>query len=425
MTATSTPTRFAALRDRHSRPYLFAAGLAMMGDNIEHVITYWVLWEKFHSTALTGFEIISHWLPFLLLSVTFGGFAQRYDCRRLIQIAQLLFMAVSITWGILFATNSLTIWMACVLLVLHGCAGALWAPAEQLLLHDFAEPANLAGAIRLNATFRSLGVLFGPAVGAALLLGLGPEFGIWANVLFYLPMTLLLFRTPFTGHTRDGEEMRLAPRPAGGILGAVRTVRDVKLAPAVVSMMALGGLGALFVGGAIQVSMPSFAVALGAGSAGLAYGVLLFANGIGAVLGGFVLEAISILKPNVLTAVLGTAFFGAFILLFATTSSYIVAVIALVIAGFANMASLSVSQSIVQLMAAPAERGRIVGLFSTVSSGFRTGSGIILAALGAVAGIRGSLALSALILTVGALVVGVWTWWDYRRREAAAGVTAA
>jgi hypothetical protein len=71
------------------------------------------------------------------------------------------------------------------------------------------------------------------------------------------------------------------------------------------------------------------------------------------------------------------------------------------------------------------ERGRIVGLFSTVSSGFRTGSGIILAALGAVAGIRGSLALSALILTVGALVVGVWTWWDYRRREAAAGVTAA
>jgi hypothetical protein len=33
--------------------------LAMMADNIEHVITYWVLWQKFHSPALTGFEVIS------------------------------------------------------------------------------------------------------------------------------------------------------------------------------------------------------------------------------------------------------------------------------------------------------------------------------------------------------------------------------
>ncbi|RKR76519.1 MFS transporter [Frondihabitans australicus] len=419
MTTAAAPTRFAALRDRHSRPYLFAAGLAMMGDNIEHVITYWVLWQKFHSTALTGFEIISHWLPFLLLSVTFGGLAQRYDCRRLIQIAQVLFMCVSVVWGILFATDTLQVWMACVLLVLHGCAGSLWAPAEQLLLHDFAEPADLPGAIRLNATFRSLGILFGPAVGSVLLLGLGPHFGIWANVVFYLPMTILLFRTPFTGHTRDGVAMGAGAKPVGGpgaaIFGSVRTIREVRLAPAVVSMLVLSGLMALFVGGAIQVSMPEFAVALGAGSAGLAYGVLLFANGIGAVLGGFLLEAIGVLKPNVLTAVLGTIFFGGFILLFATTGSYWLAVVALVVAGVANMASMSFSQSIVQLMAPPGERGRIVGLFSTVSSGFRTGSGIILAVLGAIAGLRGALAWSALILFVGAIVIGLWTWWDVRR----------
>ena len=45
----------------------------MMADNIEHVITYWVLWQKFHSPALAGFEVISHWVPFLLFSVYFGG----------------------------------------------------------------------------------------------------------------------------------------------------------------------------------------------------------------------------------------------------------------------------------------------------------------------------------------------------------------
>jgi hypothetical protein len=32
----------------------------MMADNIEHVITYWVLWQKIHSPALAGFEVISH-----------------------------------------------------------------------------------------------------------------------------------------------------------------------------------------------------------------------------------------------------------------------------------------------------------------------------------------------------------------------------
>ena len=49
----------------------------MMADNIEHVITYWVLWQRFHSPALVGFQVVSHWLPFLMLSVWFGGLAER------------------------------------------------------------------------------------------------------------------------------------------------------------------------------------------------------------------------------------------------------------------------------------------------------------------------------------------------------------
>src|SRR5215475_773920 len=199
----ATPAKFAALRNRDCRPYLFGAALAMMADNIEHVITYWVLWQKFHSPALAGFEVISHWVPFLLFSVYFGSLADRLDCRRVIQCAQLLFMLVSAAWGVLFLTGSLHIWEACVLLVLHGCAGSLWSPAEQLMLHDFVGTAELASAVRLNATFRSLGILFGPVVGSVLLLGLGPTAGIFANIAIYLPLTLFLFRTRFTGHTRD------------------------------------------------------------------------------------------------------------------------------------------------------------------------------------------------------------------------------
>ena len=65
----------------------------------------------------------------------------------------------------LFLTDSLSVGAACLLLVLHGIAGSLWSPGEQLMLHDFVGSAELPSAVRLNATFRSLGILFGPVVG--------------------------------------------------------------------------------------------------------------------------------------------------------------------------------------------------------------------------------------------------------------------
>ena len=63
-------------------------------------------------------------------------------------------MAVSLGWGVLFLTDTLQMWHACVLLIVHGFAGVLWGPASQLLIHDIVGPANLQSAVRLNATAR-------------------------------------------------------------------------------------------------------------------------------------------------------------------------------------------------------------------------------------------------------------------------------
>ena len=46
---------FAALRHRDYRRYFFVIMMSQMGDNIEHVISYWLLFQKFHSPALGGF----------------------------------------------------------------------------------------------------------------------------------------------------------------------------------------------------------------------------------------------------------------------------------------------------------------------------------------------------------------------------------
>ena len=405
--------KFAALRNRDCRPYLVGAALAMMADNIEHVITYWVLWQKFHSPALTGFEVISHWVPFLLFSVYFGSLADRHDCRRVIQAAQVLFMLVSITWGVLFLTGSLQVWQACLLLVLHGCAGAIWGPGEQLMLHDFVGAAELPSAVRLNATFRSLGVLFGPVVGSALLLGLGPIAGIFVNVAFYLPLTLFLFRTKFTGHTRDGT----VPRKRSGILDSVRVLRDVRTDPTLISMLILAGLGAFFVGTSLQTSMPIYAQYLGAGNAGTAYGVLLFANGAGGVLGGVLLEATGRIKPSVPAAVVSTLIYGVTSLFFAITGSYLFAVALLFVGGVANLASMSIGQTIVQLRATPEDRGRIVGVYGVAANGLRAGSGFTVGLLGAAVGVHWSLGLSAAALTVGTAIAGWYVLRNNRTRR--------
>jgi MFS family permease len=395
-----TSRRFAALRNPDCRPYLVGTGLAMMADNIEHVITYWQLWEKFHSSALAGFQVISHWVPFLFLSVWFGSLADRFDCRRVIQVAQVLFMAVSAAWGVLFLTGTLRVWEACVLLVLHGVAGSLWGPAEQLMLHDFVGDDDLPSAVRLNATFRSLGVLFGPVVGSALLLGLGPTWGIFANVAFYLPLTVFLFRTRFTGHVRSAG----VPRERVGIVGSLAVLRKVRTDHTLVSLIVLGGLGSFFVGASLQSAMPIFAQDLGAGSAGAAYGILLFANGAGGVLGGILLEATGRLPATVGAAIISTFVYGVSTALFAWSPHYPLALLLLLIGGVASLASMSIGQTLVQLLAPPADRGRVIGGYSMSSMGLRFGSGVTVGLFGGVVGVHWSLGLSATALCVGTLL---------------------
>ncbi len=398
---TAPPARFAALRSRDCRIYLGGGMLSMAADNVEHVITYWVLWQTFHSSALVGFEVISHWVPFLLFSVYFGGLADRFDCRRVIQIAQVMFMSVSVAWGVLFLTHELRVWNACLLLVVHGLAGSLWGPAEQLMLHDFVGPAALPSAIRLNSTARSLGILIGPVIGALLLNGLGAQTGIFVNAGIYVPLTLFLMLTRYSGHSRDDDVVRVRLT----LLGAFRVLRDVRNNPTMISLIALGGLGAFFIGVALQSTMPIFAGGFGGVSANTAYGVLLFANGLGGVIGGLLLEVTNTIKPTLKVVIVFSMVFGASTAAFAVTHSLAFAILLLVISGTANLAATSIGQTLVQLMAAPGERGRVVGLYSMAANGLRFGSGITVGFIGGLVGTHASLAVSSLALVLTTLVV--------------------
>ena len=366
----------------------------MMADNIEHVVSYWLLFQKFHSPVLAGFADISHWTPFLLLSIYFGGLADRYDCRRIVQFAQILFMSVSAAWAILFYTNTIQVWHASVLLIIHGIAGVMWAPAEQLLIHDIIGVEHLQSAVRLNATSRQLGILFGPAVGAVLMLLLGPPLALVANVLIYCPLTLWLLRVPYTGHLRK----EAVPKRGIAWNDAVNIFREAAQYRPILMMVLLGGSASFLVGNAFQTQMPAFATDLGAGTADFAYSALLMATAAGSVFGGFLLEGKGWLQAKTHSAIICAILWCVAIAAFALSTNYYLSLVLLFFGGILNLAFYSSAQTIVQIQAPSHLRGRLVGLFSMSALGLRAFSGVTVGVLGGLIGIHRSLALSAIAL---------------------------
>ena len=370
--------------------------LSMLGDNIEHVVSYWLLFQKFHSPALGGFAEISHWTPFLFLSVYFGGLADRYDCRKVIQAAQVMFMGVSLVWAMLFYTNTIQVWHAGLLLIVHGIAGAMWSPAEQLVIHDIVGTEHLQSAVRLNATSRQLGILFGPAVGAGLMLWLGPPLALVANLAIYLPLTIWLLYVPYTGHFRKGAP----PKRAIAWSDAIAVLREVAHNRPIVAMILLGGSASLLVGNTFQTLMPAFATDLGIGGADFTYSALLMATAVGAVFGGFLLEGKGWLQPRVRTAIICAMIWCVAITAFAFSTNYYLSLALLFCAGILNLAFYSSAQTIVQLLAPAELRGRLIGLFSMSALGLRAFSGVTVGIVGGVIGIHRSLGFSAIALLV-------------------------
>ena len=384
---------FAAMKSRPYRLQFISFVFAMMADNIEHVISYWVVFQKFNSPALGGFAVLSHWLPFLFFSVAVGGLADRFDPRRIIQCGMLLFIVASAGWGYFFVTGTIEMWHAMLLLVIHGCAGVLWQTPNQLLLWDIVGPKDLPSAVRLNAMARYLGVLVGPAVGGIIMLALGPAHGIILNTLFYLPMLLWLFWAP--ARTRDAAAPRVAVR---GLADIVQTIRDIAGHRILTSMTLLAGLTSFMIGNAYHAQMPGFAGDLGHGDPGVSYSVLLAADAAGAILAGIALEAWGRLRPTPRTAILLAILWTASLLCFAATGIYALAIALLFAAGFFELSFNTMAQALVQLNAPADIRGKVVGLFNMAGLGMRAFSGITVGLFGAAIGIHWSLGLSAAVL---------------------------
>jgi hypothetical protein len=90
---------------------------------------------------------------------------------------------------------------------------------------------------------------------------------------------------------------------------------------------------------------------------------------------------------------------------FAMSPTYVFAVGFLFAAGFLELSFNAMAQTLVQLKAPAASRGRVIGLFNMSAQGLRAFSGVTVGVGGSLIGIHWSLALSAATLL--AVMIGV------------------
>jgi MFS family permease len=387
----TTHTTFEALRLPQYRRMILGFLLAMMADNVEHVVSYWVLFQKFDSPVLGGFAVVSHWVPFLVFSLPAGALADRYDPRRLIQLGMALFMLCSAGWAYLFMTDTLQVWAAMVLLVIHGLSGVLWNVATQIILYDLVDREVLPSAVRTLATTRYVGLIVGPGVGGGLMLWLGPEYSLLVNCLFYLPNVIWLINAPCGPKFRP-PHMSPPARPFRGFHDLFHTLAEVRKNKQVMLLLLLSAGASWFVSNSYQAQMPGYAHDLGHGDPGMTYSLLLAADAMGALCAGLLWEYLGQRSKPTSGRAMGYALVWVVSLaVFALSDSYALSLLVLFIAGFAELTFNAAAQTIVQLKAPLEIRGRVIGLFNMASLGLRFGSGIMVGLLGGAIGNHWSL----------------------------------
>jgi MFS family permease len=252
----------------------------------------------------------------------------------------------------------------------------------------------------------------GPAVGGAIMLTLGPRYGLLLNAIFYLPAVLWLWKAPYG--PRFQAAPAAPPRPVRGLGDIARTIAEVRSERLLAAMILLAGCASFFVGNSYQAQMPGFAHDLGHGDPGVTYSMLLAADAAGALAAGLLLESRAGLLPStprsaLVMAMLWCVSLGAF----AATATYPVALGLLFAAGVCELAFSSIAMTLVQVNAPAASRGRVIGLYNMSALGLRAFAGITVGLGGSAFGIHASLIGSALVLL---LVLGLLGYWMRQRR---------
>jgi MFS family permease len=355
--------------------FLGSRGLAEYSYQIATVAVGWQIYELTGSAFQLGLVGLVQFIPSALLVFAAGHAADRYDRRRVTQICQICegLIAALLAWGTFAGWLDTTEIFA--FLTFLGITAAFEAPAVSSLLPGVAPEGMLQRATAISSGAYQAAAISGPALGGLAYI-VAPGFPYILMAIFSLAAGLL------SGTIKLQAAVAPEEAPTFGELFA--GVRFIRQNPAILGTISLD-LFAVLLGGATAL-LPIYAHdILQTGPWGL--GVLRAAPAIGA------LAMTVVLARNVLSERIGLRMFQAVVVfglatvVFALSHQIWLSVLALVLMGAADMVSVVIRNSLVQLATPDAMRGRVGAVnFLFINASNQLGqfeSGITAALIGA------------------------------------------
>ena len=336
-------------------------------------------------------------VPLFLLTLVTGWTADRLDRRWIARGSVALEFGCALALGWLAWTHATTLASLYVVAALLGVGRAFAGPALSALAPNLVPREILPRAIALSSIAWQIGAVLGPACGGYLYAFAAFAPYAVSAILFAVAFLSLLAIGPIKRTSLDR-----GPNPWAQMVEGLRYVRHNRLVLGAISL----DLFAVLLGGATAM-LPVFARdVLHAGPEGL--GHLRAAPAVGATLTATFFSARP-LKHNVgVKMLVAVALFGAATIVFGYSRWMPLSLLCLALLGAADMFSVYVRQSLIQLYTPDEMRGRVgavSSLFISASNELgETESGFLGALIGPVPAV-----IAGGIGAIG--VVFLWSWW--------------
>ena len=344
---------------------------------------------------LLGVLGLAQFVPLMLLTPIAGVVADRLDRRKVASLAMGIDLLIAVIMAITTAMDLLSLPLLFMIAAMHGSARVFVGPALSSIAPNIVPAALIPRAIAFNSIAWQAGTVVGPAMGG-LLFGVNPAaaYAVSAVLLSAACITVTLIR-------------RLPPvrsngaRPLRQISEGFRFVWNDRFLLGCVTL----DLFAVLLGGATAL-LPVFARdILHVGPEGL--GQLRAAPAFGAAVVALWLSWKPLARNVGATMLWAVAAYGLATLAFGLSRSYPLSLLFLALLGAADMVSVFVRSSLIQLNTPDDVRGRVSAISGlAVSASNELGemqSGIAAALLG----VTGAVVFGG----VGAIVItGLWAW---------------
>lgn len=323
---------------------VLAVGLSAQ---IMSVAVAWQVYDMTGNPLYLGLIGLVQFLPALILVLVTGLVADRFSRRAIMMIGVGVEAACAATLLWFAITGFSDVAPIFLVLLILGISRAFLSPAQASLAPNLVPPVALPNAIAVNATAWQTATIAGPMAGGLL-------YGISSSVAFGTALALVLAALVLV----MGIEKPVQPRDTnatsmGTILAGFKYIWSEKVVLGAISL----DLFAVLLGGAVAL-LPVYARdILDVGPWGL--GMLRAAPGVGAILMAIVMTRFPVRDHagRVLLGFVGA--FGFFTLVFGLSTSVWIAVPALFLVGAADMVSVVIRETLLQLWTPDEVRGRV------------------------------------------------------------------